>query len=127
MVPGRGVEGGEGPALWFPCCRLLDGPWWGGGQGREWSSGDRCEGLLPLRTPGVPAPLGVVYPTGFLYPKEESCLKELKQSKLLNLLEAAFLPLKRGYGRLKGQKLCLSLRWPSVPAPGLDWLLASKL
>ena len=65
--------------------------------------------------------------TGFLYPKEESCLKQLKQSKLLNHLEAAFLPLKRGDGQLKSQKLCLSLRWPSVPAPGLDRLLASKL
>ena len=86
MVPGRGVEGGKGPALWLPCCRPLDGPWWGGGQGREWSSGGRCEGLFPLRTPGAPAPLGVV--------SRAFCIQRKKdRSKLLNLLEAAFLPL----------------------------------
>lgn len=126
MVPGRGVEEGEGPGAWLSCCRPLDGPWWGGGQGREWSSGDRCEGLLLLRTSGVPAPLGVVYPTGFLYPKEESCLKQLKQSKLLNLLRLHFFLWKSYVGDQRPEALSF-LRWPSVPAPGLDWLLASKL
>lgn len=88
------------------------------------------EGLLLLRLWGT-CPLGVVYPTGFLYPKEESCLCQLKRATSCLTSEAAFLPLKRGYGRLKarsfvfpsGGPLCLPRGWTG---PGLKTLMVAS-